>query len=172
MIYVVKNNGTLLSADEIELNMVQEYMKSNNIHQFYLVKKSSKTKFDRNNLDQLIDGEFYGVQVDIQDFTTPTIDDKTNQIPTIPTTIDETARCSTTDSGADFASAILEFIQGCDRIFRHSQDIQQENRNILDQIKSNSCENWETFLIKLNRTVTKIETFLIKLNQTVKRLER
>jgi hypothetical protein len=59
--------------------------------------------------------------------------------PALPTTSDETNRSSTTNSGNDFAKAILNFVHGCDRILQNTQreneDIFYSNEQRLKQIE-------------------------------------
>jgi hypothetical protein len=43
MIYIIKNNTQFLSMDEIEINDIEEYMKTNHIKEIYLMAEPEKS---------------------------------------------------------------------------------------------------------------------------------
>jgi hypothetical protein len=147
MIYILKNENQLFSVDKIQKDFMDEYMKKEKIKQLYLIKTPNE-KFSSNNLDQVIDEEVYGVEFELN------VENDTDQGVTTPIDVDSQ---NSIKNANDFACALLKFVHRCDRILKHSENLQKENQHILinsaimmKQIKFTADENQEILkLIKL-----------------------
>ncbi len=103
-----------------------------------MIKEPNEKKITFDNFSEIIDGEVYAIEMNVNK------DDDNSQ--------------NATKTSNDFASAMLEFVHGCDRILKHSEGLQSENgrilinsENMMTRIKRTAYENQEILkLIKLN----------------------